>query len=112
MNTTTTTQTTTLAEQINDLCDAIHGSSLDDKIKAILTKELRSARFRFNEANDEAKAAVFYMSQGTENAAKFVAASNDFEHAAQAARRAADKMREAEVKFEYALDMWDALTAE
>lgn len=103
------------AAQIEDLCKTIHGSNLDDKVKAILTKQLTTAVRRFDDANDEAKAAIFYMSQAKRNAARFgvaFLAGDDFEYAAQAARRAADKMKMAERLFRDASRMWDALTTE
>lgn len=107
-----TTETTTLADQIDDLRKTIHGSGLDDKVKAILTKQLMDAEWAFADANNEAKAAVAYMNRATENAANFVAAADDFDWAARAARKAADAMKAAEVLFRDASRMWNALTAD
>lgn len=101
-----------LAEHIDDLRKTIDASGLAEQVKAILIDQLRDAGFRFADANSEAKAAVFYMSRGTEHAANFVAAANDFAYAAQAARRAADAMKAAEVMFSDVTCMWDALNAE
>ncbi len=112
METTTNTRTINdLAAQADDLCKIIQASSLDDAVKAILTKQLMDCGWAFTDALSEKNAATVYMARATDNAANFIAAADDLDLAARAARKAADAMRTAELKRRDAERMWEALNS-
>lgn len=108
MNTTEAT-TTTLADKAKALCAEIHESDLDDSVKATLTSAALQASFRFADAESDLRQVNSYHASAAKAMARGASATYALASLVDLSRRAADSMREAELKFEQANEMWNAL---
>lgn len=109
--TTTEATTTTLLDEAKALCAAVHASDLDDSVKAQLTALALDASFRFDEANSDLRQVEHYQASATKHIAAGKAATYELASLVDYANRAADKMREGDLKLQSALGMWNALNS-
>lgn len=110
MNTTEAT-TTTLADEAKALCAAVHASDLNDSVKAQLTALALDASFRFDEANSDLRQVENYQARATKMIAMGKAATSELASLVTLSTRAAESMREGDLKLQSALGMWNALNS-
>ena len=101
--------TQTLADKAKALCAEIHDSRLDDIVKATLTAAALQASFRFADAESDLRQIADHQASAAKAIANGQKADHQLASLVTLSTRAADSMHEAELQFEHALDMWDAL---
>ena len=109
MNTTTENGKMTFPERVHLLFLAVEGSTLDDAVKAIVTKTAREALYAWTDAESAMEQVEFAQKALAGNIAWADDATASADTLARNARKVADYIREAEVKLAHAKELWHAV---
>lgn len=99
---------TTLADKAKALIETANNSNLDDGIKIVIKAAALESTFRFADAESDIRAIASYQASAEKHLANGNKATYELASMVDLSQRAADSMKEAELKFEAALSMWDA----